>query len=90
LPAAQPCHKRTSVASRAGVGVSSEDGSETGGKGRRGADEARSSDARARAERLARALRANLRRRKEQARARSAADPDPAGPDREGRDGADG
>lgn len=70
--------------------MSGEDDSGTAGKGRRAAAGVPSSDAQTRAERLARALRANLRRRKEQARARSGGEPGPAGPGGEGRDGADG
>jgi hypothetical protein len=88
LPAAQHCHKPAPVASRGESGVARQDGGREHGEGDGSAAAARGSNPRA--ERLARALRANLRRRKEQSRARAAAGPEPADPgtvDRRSDDG---
>jgi hypothetical protein len=90
LSAAQPCHKRAAVASRAGrsAPLAKRDRSEETGGVAAGA--ARARPAEDRADRLARALRENLRRRKEQARARRAAEAEDSSRATPGRRTGDG
>jgi hypothetical protein len=79
LSAAQHCHMRLPIASRTGRGVAERDEEEAGPLPADPPRPPRDAAEAGRAARLARALRLNLRRRKEQARARSRSPREPEG-----------